>query len=77
MAKKIQKRAFKGFAGYVIVPLVVINFYAYWELNAAAGSWVFSAFPNSLPETLTQLAVILAINNLVIIFLLVYITLSK
>jgi len=77
MAKKIQKKAFRGFAGYIIVPLVVINFYAYWKLDRAAGSWVFSIFPNSMPETLTQLAIILAINNLVIIFLLVYITLSK
>lgn len=77
MAKKTHKKAFSWLAGFIVVPFVIINTYAYWKLNDSAGSWVFSVFPNSLPETLTQLAIILAINNLIIIFLLIYTSVFK
>jgi hypothetical protein len=77
MAKKARKKAFNWLAGFIVVPFVVINTYAFWKLNDAAVSWVFSVFPNSMPETLTQLAIILAINNLIIIFLLIYVAVFK
>lgn len=56
---------------FVVLPLIAINAYAYWRLSEAAGHWSLSLIPNSLSETLTQLAVILAVNNAAIALLLI------
>jgi len=77
MAKKLRKTAFTGAVGYIIIPLMAINFYAFWKLKEASGYWAFSVIPGNTAETLTQLAIILAINNVAIIFLLVYIKFLK
>ena len=77
MAKKLKKAAFIGALGYRIIPLMAINLYAFWRLRTAAGSWTLSLFPGNTSEGLTQLAIILAINNIVIIFLLARIKFFK
>ncbi len=74
--KKIRKNAFRGVVLFGIIPLLVINSYAYWQLSETAASYHVQLF-GSMSDNLTQLAVILAINSLVIIFLLIYISTSR
>ena len=70
MARK-RNQAFKTFALFVILPLMVIDAYAYWKVHQASQNVISNAF--SLSEPLDQLAVILGINIAVIIVLMAYI----
>ncbi|OGV50092.1 MAG: hypothetical protein A2X49_08760 [Lentisphaerae bacterium GWF2_52_8] len=72
MAKKSSSGTFGTVFLFLILPLIAVNAYAYYRLSAAAKNWTLSIIPISLSDTLTQLAVILALNNLVIVFLLLY-----
>lgn len=76
MAKKVPKKALKGIVLFVILPLLLINCYAFSQLNSYANSIHVSLF-GSLSDTLTQLAIVMAINSLVIIFLLIYISTNR
>jgi len=67
-----KKKTFKKIALFIIFPLIAINSYAYWKLSEAAGHWSLKVIPTSTSETLTQLAIILAINNIIIVYLLIY-----
>ena len=62
-----------SFMKLIILPLLAVDSYAFWKLKEAAGYWSFSFIPTNIPDTLTQLAAILAINISVIILLLIYI----
>ena len=70
MARK-KKSLFKLFVTYIILPLMAVDAYAFWKVHQSSESMVSGVF--SLSEPLYQLALILAINIAVIIFLLVYI----
>lgn len=61
------------FTRLIIFPLILLDSYALWRLNQEAGHWRFTLIPSSIPETLTHLAVILALNVAVIVILLFYI----
>lgn len=67
-----KKKIFRTIALFIIFPLIAINSYAYWRLSEAAGHWSLKLIPTSTSDTLTQLAIILAINNIIIVYLLVY-----
>lgn len=80
MAKRGSTKArspFRYIILYIVFPLIAINAYAYWQLSRTAEHWALSSIPNSISETLTQLAVILGVNNAVIVFLLIYISLKR
>ncbi len=78
MAKqKLQKNVYRGFVGYIILPLILINSYAFWKLYEASGHWSLSIVPISLSDTLTHLAIILGINNIVILSLIIYVKFFK
>ncbi len=53
---------------WIIIPLLGINGYAYWQLTKTAEHWGFQLF-GSITDSLTQLALILAVNTGVIIVL--------
>ncbi len=53
---------------WIIVPLLGINAYAYWQLTKSAEHWGLQLF-GSITDGLTQLALILAVNTAVIIVL--------
>jgi hypothetical protein len=76
-AKKAQKNAFKSFFWFIILPLLGINGYAYWKLDGLANHWCLSIFDNPINNSFAQLAIILAINSAVILFMLAYIALTK
>ena len=69
MAKK--NGAFKIFGLYVVLPLMGIDAYAFWKVHQTSQNFVSNVF--SVSEPLEQLAVILAINILVIMMLMAYI----
>jgi len=71
MAKKKKKSAFRLFTYYIIFPLTVIDAYAFWKVHQSSESMISGMF--SLSEPLYQLALILALNIIVIIMLLIYI----
>jgi hypothetical protein len=71
--KKVKKKAYRGFVGYIVIPLLIINSYAFWHLYQAAGHWSLSFWPNSISESMTQLAIILLINSFAILALVLYI----
>jgi hypothetical protein len=62
---------FKSFVKYIILPLIVVDAYAYWKVHQSSQYWL-SGFL-SLSEPLSQIAIILTINIAVIIILLLYI----
>ena len=62
---------FKSFVKYIILPLILVDAYAYWKVHQTSQSWL-SGFL-SLSEPLSQIAIILTINIAVIIILLLYI----
>jgi len=70
-ARKKKSSPFRAFISYVILPLTLIDAYAFWQVHKSAQSWVTGVF--SLSEPLSQLAIILAINIAVIIILLIHI----
>jgi hypothetical protein len=54
----------------LIVSLVLVNGYAYTRLSALAGHWTLSLMRSPLSASMTQLALVLALNNAVILYLL-------
>jgi len=70
-----KRIAFKTFVKYIILPLVVIDGYAYWKIDQTSQSWLAGLL--SFSEPLSQLAIILTINIVVIILLLLYIALKQ
>ena len=70
-----KRTAFKTFVKYIILPLVVVDGYAYWKINQTSQSWLAGFL--SFSEPLSQLAIILTINIVVIILLLLYIALKQ
>jgi hypothetical protein len=70
-SRKKKSSPFKLFITYIILPLTLIDAYAFWRVDQSAQSWVTGIF--SLSEPLSQLALILAINIAVIIILLIHI----
>ena len=66
-----KKQAFKNFATFVVLPLMVIDAYAYWRVHKSSECWVSGAL--SFSEPLSQLAIILGINIAVIMLLMAYI----
>ncbi len=71
----IKRTAFKSFVKFIILPLVVVDGYAYWKINQTSQSWLAGFL--SFSEPLSQLAIILTINIIVIILLLLYIALRQ
>lgn len=67
-----QKKRLRLFILLVIFTVILINCYAFHELIQVAGSIKVSILPGSVYNQLMQLAVILAVNSLVIIYLLVF-----
>lgn len=53
---------------WIIVPLLCINAYAYWQLTRSAEHWGLRLF-GSIGDGLTQLALILAVNTVTILIL--------
>lgn len=53
-----------------IVTVIIINGYAYSQLVKIARSWKVSLLPGSVSSQLSQLALILAINSIIIAYLL-------
>lgn len=53
-----------------ILGLIVLNSYAYWELGRLSSRWVMALVPGSISTQIAKLALILAINNVVIVYLL-------
>ena len=76
-AKRKSKNGLGPIVGIVIVPLLIINTYAFVRLNETAGHWTMAVFNNDIASTMTQLAIILAINTGIIIFLLIHISIFK
>ena len=74
-AKKRKNSPFRAFISYIIIPLTLIDAYAFWRVHQSSKSWITGLF--SLSEPLSQLAIILAINIGVIIILLLYIAGKK
>lgn len=70
MAKK-KNQFFRNFATFVILPLMVIDAYAYWRVHKSSEHWLTGALAFS--EPLSQLAIILGINIAVIMVLMAYI----
>ena len=54
--------------GWVVFPLAAVKIYAYWQLSRIADNWGVKLF-SSLSDTLTQMAIILAINTVVVLIL--------
>lgn len=70
MAKK-KNQAFQFFATFIILPLMLIDAYAYWKVHQSSTHWISGAL--TLSEPLDQLAIILGINIAVIMVLMAYI----
>lgn len=71
MAKKRKNQAFRTFAFFVILPLMMIDAYAYWRVHKSSEHWLSGAL--SFSEPLSLLAIILGINIAVIMVLMAYI----
>jgi hypothetical protein len=70
MARK-KNQVFRNFTTFVILPLMVIDAYAYWRVHKSSEHWLTGAL--SFSEPLSQLAIILGINIAVIMILMAYI----
>lgn len=66
-----KSTVFKTFVKFIILPLIVVDAYAYWKVHHTSQSMLAGLF--SLSEPLSQVAIILTINIAVIIILLLYI----
>jgi hypothetical protein len=66
-----KRTAFRSFVKYIILPLVVVDAYAYWKIHHTSQSLLAGLL--SLSEPLSQVAIILTFNIAVIIILLLYI----
>ena len=68
--KKMRGWTTRIFTLLVILGLIALNSYAYLELGRLTNRWVLSLVPGSISTQIAQLALILAINNVVIVYLL-------
>jgi hypothetical protein len=66
-----RRTAFKSFVKLIILPLIVVDAYAYWKIHHTSQSLLAGLL--SISEPLSQLAIILTINIAVIIILLLHI----
>ncbi len=66
---------FKSFVKFIILPLILIDTYAYWKVHQTSQSLLSGLL--SLSEPLSQVAIVLTINIAVIIILLLYIARAK
>ncbi len=69
--RKKQNSGFKSFVKLIVLPLIIVDGYAYWKVNQSSKYWLSGLL--SLSDPLSQLAIILTINIAVIIILLLYI----
>lgn len=70
MARK-KKQAIMNFAVFVVLPIVLMNCYAYIRVSKSSEHWLSTAF--SFSEPLSQLALVLALNIAVIVVLLAFV----
>lgn len=66
-----RRRRATGLMLPAILAVIVVNGYAYSQLAEIARSWRVSLLPGSVSLQLSHLALILAINCVVIVYLLV------
>jgi hypothetical protein len=66
-----KSTVFKSFVKLIILPLILVDAYAYWKVHQTSQSWLSGLL--SFSEPLSQLAIILTINIAVIIILLLHI----
>ncbi|MBC8550325.1 MAG: hypothetical protein H8D23_11840 [Candidatus Brocadiales bacterium] len=69
--RRNKRTALKAFVKYIILPLILVDAYAYWKVHHTSQSLLAGLL--SLSEPLSQVAIILTINIAVIIILLLYI----
>ncbi len=69
--RSIKRTAFRTFVKFIILPLILVDAYAYWKVHHTSQSLLAGIL--SLSEPLSQVAIILTINIAVIIILLLYI----
>jgi len=74
-ARKKRNSAFGALVTYIILPLTLIDGYAFYKVHKSSEHWLSGML--SFSEPLSQLAIILAINIAVIIILLIYIAHNK
>ena len=75
--KTAKKDLFRLMVTFLVIPLLLLNTYAFLQLKNCAEFWSFSIIPGSLSETLTQLALIILANSAVLVFFVIYIQTSK
>ena len=76
MKRRGKKRTVSGtFVKLIILPLIVVDAYAYWKVHHTSQSLLAGLL--SLSDPLSQVAIILTINIAVIIILLLYIALTN
>jgi hypothetical protein len=68
---------FRNVATFVAFPLMLLNTYALIQLHQTAGHWSLSLVPGNLSEKMTQLALIMAANFLLIAFFLIYFRIDR
>jgi len=66
-----KRTVFGTFVKLIILPLIVVDVYAYWKVHHTSQSLLAGLL--SLSDPLSQVAIILTINIAVIIILLLYI----
>ncbi len=66
-----KRTVFRSFVKFIILPLILVDAYAYWKIHHTSQSLLAGIL--SLSEPLSQVAIILTINIAVIIILLLYI----
>ena len=71
MAAGKRNSGFRLFVIYIILPLTLLDSYAFWKVHKSSEYWLTGAL--SFDEPLAQLALILAVNIAVIVILLIYI----
>ena len=69
VAKKRKNSGFEAFTIYFIFPLMLIDSYAFWKVHKSSEHWISGIFTFS--EPLSQLAMILAVNIMVIFALMI------
>ncbi len=76
MKRRGKNRTVSGtFVRLIILPLIVVDAYAYWKVHHTSQSLLAGLL--SLSDPLSQVAIILTINIAVIIILLLYIALTN
>ncbi len=70
-----KRTVFRTFVKFIILPLILVDAYAYWKIHHTSQSLLAGIL--SLSEPLSQVALILTINIAVIIILLLYIARTR